>query len=74
MEPEILTEIVYCPICHEKIDVAFQGDTSEPFTSNSPYYGLVIWGPYSAEKVVKCNSRGWVHFVIGDEERVVKLK
>jgi hypothetical protein len=74
MEPKILTEIVYCPICHEKIDVAFEGNTNEPFVSLDNYFGLIVWGPYSAPKVVKWNSRGWVHFVIGDEERVVKLK
>ncbi len=71
--PQVL-EYRQCPLCGAKVAVAYQSDSPEPFTSHSPYAGLIMWGPYSAEKQVLCQNERFVHFVFGDgEHRLVRL-
>ena len=63
-----------CPICGEKVDVYFEIDAAEPFTANDLREGLMVWGPYSADKETICQKGQFVHFKFGDiETRLVKM-
>ena len=63
-----------CPKCEKEIEAYFEADTATPFTSKNPYDGLIIWGPYSAQKEVICEVPGFIHFRFADlEDRLVKL-
>ena len=66
--------MTHCPICKKEIDNYFESSHREPFIHHSPFHGLIIYGPYSAEKEVICQNEDYLHFVFVDgEHRLVKL-
>lgn len=62
-----------CPFCGGKINKRYEIHADEAFTAYNPFQGLVVWGPYSAEKEIICEKNGVVHFRIGEEHRLVKM-
>ena len=63
-----------CPICKEKIDVNIESSVDQPFAHYNPMIGLMIYGPYSSDKEIKCQDDEFIHFKFADgESRLVKL-
>lgn len=63
----------YCPVCNQKVDSYIETDVDTPFTHWNPMLGIDIWGPYSSEKPVVCETNEYVHFTFAGQDRLVKL-
>jgi len=67
-------EPLLCPVCGAKPDVNFESSVKQPFAHYKPMVGMLIYGPYSSEKEVKCQTDEFIHFEFADgENRLVKL-
>lgn len=67
-------EPVVCPVCGQKIDCFCESSVKQPFAHYNPMVGMMIYGPYSSEKDVKCQSDEYIHFQFTDgENRLVRL-
>jgi len=73
--PQVLATSMKCPRCNQEIDGYAEVNTDRPFTATSPFEGLNAWGPFSAEKVIRCRHGQYVHFEFVDtrEHRLVKM-
>ena len=67
-------EPLLCPVCGAKTDVNFESSVEQPFAHYNPMVGMLIYGPYSLQKEVKCQTDEFIHFEFADgENRLVKL-
>lgn len=67
-------EPVLCPVCGAKIDCYCESSVEQPFAHYNPMVGMMIYGPYSSDKDVKCQNEKHIHFQFSDgENRLVKL-
>ena len=63
-----------CPNCKEKVDYYFESSQKEPFIHINPMVGMMMYGPYSSDKDVKCQAKDYIHFVFPDgDSHLVKL-
>lgn len=66
-------DFVDCPICGQSLNGFYEVTCDGPWTAFDAREGLEVWGPADAPKLVICEDERYVHFVIGDEVRLVKM-
>jgi len=64
-----------CPLCQKKVHSFAQSSFKEAWVHNQPYIGMLIYGPYSAEKTTLCISEKFLHFKFDNDNthRLVEL-
>lgn len=63
-----MKSVTKCPICGQEVGAYHEVTFKEPYTHNSPYDGIMIYGAFSSPKETICFENNYLHFAFYDSE------